>query len=183
MARSVGAGTPPHIAVYPIAPSDRDWAKGFLLTHNHSLRVVSRGVLHQVIELPGFVGLLKGAPSALLTYQLANVQQTSEFLENSEVLELEVVTLHAAQRRRGLGSALLEAARAKAGELGCRRLWLITTDDNEPAIAFYKRRGMSLVAVHENALEQSRALKPEIPLTGLGGKPLRDEIEFEYRLQ
>jgi ribosomal protein S18 acetylase RimI-like enzyme len=58
----------------------------------------------------------------------------------------------------------------------------VTTNDNEPAIEFYRRRGMALVAVHENALEQSRRLKPEIPLTGLEGRPIRDEIEFEYRL-
>jgi ribosomal protein S18 acetylase RimI-like enzyme len=57
----------------------------------------------------------------------------------------------------------------------------VTTNDNEPAIEFYKRRGMALVAVHENALEQSRRLMPEIPLTGLKGRPIRDEIEFEYR--
>jgi hypothetical protein len=36
-----------------------------------------------------------------------------------------------------------------------------------------------LVAVHPNALEQSRQLKPEIPLIGLDGIPLRDEIELE----
>jgi ribosomal protein S18 acetylase RimI-like enzyme len=92
-----------------------------------------------------------------------------------------VVTLHAAQKVRGLGSALLEAAREKARELGCCRLWLITTNDNDPAIEFYERRGMALVAVHENALEESRRLKPEIPLTGLEGRPIRDELEFEYR--
>ncbi len=40
-----------------------------------------------------------------------------------------------------------------------------------------------MVAVHENALVLSRRLKPEIPLTGLGGKPIRDEIEFEYRFE
>jgi hypothetical protein len=40
---------------------------------------------------------------------------------------------------------------------------------------------MGLVAIHENALEQSRRLKPEIPLTGLEGRPIRDELEFEYR--
>jgi len=58
----------------------------------------------------------------------------------------------------------------------------MTTNDNEPAIEFYKHRGMSLVAVHRDALERSRELKPEIPLIGLEGKPIRDEIEFEYRL-
>ncbi len=53
---------------------------------------------------------------------------------------------------------------------------------NEPAIQFYKRQGMTLVAIHHNALDESRKLKPEIPQMGLGGKPLRDEIEFEFRL-
>lgn len=41
---------------------------------------------------------------------------------------------------------------------------------------------VTLVAVHRNALERSRALKPEIPLVGQHGIPLRDEIELEYRL-
>jgi ribosomal protein S18 acetylase RimI-like enzyme len=156
------------IAVRGLEPADVAWVHDFLLIHNHSLRVVSRGVLHQADELPGFVASLDGIPPALLTYHLAEG-------------ELEVVTLHAAEKGRGLGSALLEAAREKARELGCRRLWLITTNDNEPAIEFYKRRGMGLVAVHENALEQSRRLKPEIPLTGLEGRPIRDEFEFEYQ--
>ena len=31
-------------------------------------------------------------------------------------------------------------------------------------------------------LEESRKLKPEIPLVGIGGQPIRDEIEFEYVL-
>jgi ribosomal protein S18 acetylase RimI-like enzyme len=141
----------------------------FTWTHIHSLRVVSRGVLHQVLELPGFIGMLDGVPCALLTYHVID-------------RDFEVVTLHSAAKGQGLGSELLAAARQKAAQLGCRRLWLITTNDNEPAIAFYKGRGMTLVAVHENALELSRKLKPELPLTGLEGRPLRDEIEFEYRL-
>jgi hypothetical protein len=39
-----------------------------------------------------------------------------------------------------------------------------------------------LVAVHRNALEQSRKLKPQIPLIGEHGIPLRDEIELEMPL-
>ena len=60
-------------------------------------------------------------------------------------------------------------------------VWPIITNDNGPAIDFYQRRGMRLVAVHPNPLELSRRLKPEIPLTGLGGLPLRDELGFDYR--
>lgn len=56
------------------------------------------------------------------------------------------------------------------------------TDDNLHALRFYQNRGFVLVAVYRNALEISRQLKPEIPLIGKNGIPLRDEIELEYTL-
>jgi ribosomal protein S18 acetylase RimI-like enzyme len=157
------------IEVRALETRDHAWVADFLLAQAGSMRVVSRGRLHHADQLPGFLALEDGTPGALLTYRVAD-------------RELEVVTLHAAQPGRGLGSRLLESAREKARELGCRRLWLITTNDNEPAIQFYRRRGMNLVAVHRRAIEESRKLKPEIPLTGVGGKPIEDEIEFEFRL-
>ncbi|HEY0736112.1 MAG TPA: GNAT family N-acetyltransferase [Herpetosiphonaceae bacterium] len=157
------------ISIRDLAEADQPWMQDFLLTYNHSLRVVSRGTLHDVLELPGLIATYRDIPSALLTYTIVGQ-------------EWEVVTLHAAVQGHGLGSWLLAAARQRAQALGCTRLWLITTNDNEPAIRFYRRQGMTLVAVHHNALAESRKLKPEIPLLGLGGKPLRDEIEFEFRL-
>jgi ribosomal protein S18 acetylase RimI-like enzyme len=160
MASPEGADVGPLIEVRQVEASDDSWVHDFLLAHNRSLRVVSRGVLYQADELPGFIASLDGVPAALLTFHVA-------------AEDFEVVTLHAAQRGRGLGSALLAAGRERARQLGCRRLWLITTNDNEPAIAFYRHEGMTLIAVHENALERSRQLKPEIPLTGLEGRPLR----------
>jgi ribosomal protein S18 acetylase RimI-like enzyme len=69
-----------------------------------------------------------------------------------------------------------------AREVGCKRLWLITTNDNLHALRFYQRRGMHIAAVHVNALEESRRIKPEIPLMGMDGIPLRDEIELEIML-
>lgn len=56
-----------------------------------------------------------------------------------------------------------------ARQCGCRRLWLITTNDN-------------LVAVHPNALKAARKIKPQIPLIGNWRIPLRDEIELELAL-
>jgi len=157
------------VAIRELETSDREWLRHFLREHSGSTCVVSRGVLHEAGQLPGLVAQLDGVPSAALTYHVAGG-------------ELEVVTLHSARPGLGSGSRLLEAARAKAQSLGCRRLWLITTNDNEPAIRFYERRGMTLVAVHHNAIALSRQLKPEIPLFGVDGKPIRDEIEFEVRL-
>jgi ribosomal protein S18 acetylase RimI-like enzyme len=123
------------IIVSGIEPCDSEWVRTFLMQHFGSTRVVSRGVIDQADELPGFVALYDNERRALLTYSHASS-------------ELEVVTLHAATPGLGLGSRLLLAARARACHLRCRRMWLITTNDNEPAIRFYERRGMRIAAIH-----------------------------------
>ncbi len=50
------------------------------------------------------------------------------------------------------------------------------------ALNFYQKNGFILAALYPNALEGSRRLKPEIPLIGIDGIPLRDEIELELHL-
>jgi GNAT superfamily N-acetyltransferase len=107
------------IAVREIEPSDREWVRSFLEHHFGSTKVVSRGVQHRADDLPGFIGIYRGEPGALLTYSVMNG-------------ELEVVSLHAAITGRALGSRLLASARERARDQQCRRLWLITTNDNEP---------------------------------------------------
>ena len=72
--------------------------------------------------------------------------------------------------------------RAAAVAAGCRRLWLITTNDNLPALRFYQRRGFVLAALHRDAIAASRRLKPQIPLLGLDNIPIRDELELEMAL-
>ena len=69
-----------------------------------------------------------------------------------------------------------------AREAGCTRLWLTTTNDNLDALRFYQRRGFVLAALYPDALIGSRPLKPEIPLIGAYGIPLRDELELEMEL-
>ena len=154
------------IAVREIEPADHAWVRSFLGQYFGSTKVVSRGVMHQAENLPGFIAIFRGEPSALLTYCVMKG-------------DLEVVSLHAAIAGRGLGSRLLAAARDRARDLQRRRLWLITTNDNEPAIAFYSRWGMHLAAVHRGAIAESRRLKPEISYFSVGGRPIEDEIEFE----
>lgn len=43
-------------------------------------------------------------------------------------------------------------------------------------------RGFTLAAIYPDAIEQSRKLKPQIPLLGIYGIPIRDEIELEFQL-
>jgi len=99
-----------------------------------------------------------------------------------DVPGMEVVTLHARPQRIGAGSVLLEGAKTVGKQAGCRRLWLITTNDNQPAIDFYSKCGMRLVAIHKEAVTESRRIKPEIPLVGIGGVRITDELEFEIIL-
>ncbi|UCD57579.1 MAG: GNAT family N-acetyltransferase, partial [Candidatus Hydrogenedentota bacterium] len=96
--------------------------------------------------------------------------------------ECEIVTIDSTAEGTGVGSALIGAVKDAAVSAQCKRLWLITTNDNTAALRFYQKRGFILVAVYPNALEQARRLKPELPFIGKDGIPLRDEIELEMRL-
>ncbi|KXK48878.1 MAG: GNAT family N-acetyltransferase [Chloroflexi bacterium] len=166
---------PSGITIRPLTQQDRTWVAQFLDEHWKSTKIVSRGQSYYGHLLPGFVASIPddetGAeePIGLLLYR-------------QEDSECEVMTLDSIQRKSGVGTALLEAMKQYALENGIRRLWLITTNDNLDALRFYQKRGWHLVTIHRDALNESRRLKPQIPIIGLDGIPLRDEIELELTL-
>jgi RimJ/RimL family protein N-acetyltransferase len=159
----------PAFAIRPLSSDDDAWVRSMLTEHWGSPRIVTRGRVHHADELPGFITEVDRQLLGLVTYHTENDQ-------------CEIVSLNSLREGAGIGTALVEVVRDTAAAAGCRRLWLITTNDNLAAIRFYQRRGWRLVAVHRDALEQSRRLKPEIPLVGNDGIPLRDEIEMELLL-
>jgi Acetyltransferase (GNAT) family. len=79
-------------------------------------------------------------------------------------------------------SALISAARQIADQAGCNRLAVVTTNNNLPALRFYKNRGFIVYTERRNAIAESRKLNPLIPLLDEIGTPIRDEIELEIRL-
>lgn len=155
--------------IKPVTDADRPWIETLMEEHWGSKLVVSRGRLHQPDTLPGFVATQQGQKIGLITYHLEDGQ-------------CELVSLNSLVEGQGVGSALIEAVQQAARQAGCTRLWLITTNDNLEALRFYQKRGFVLVQVHRNAIELSRQLKPEIPLVGENGIPIRDEIELELEL-
>ena len=155
--------------VRPLGEAEREWVRRTLEELWSDGFVVSRGTVHEPSTLRGFVAEADGKPVGLLTYRIDSG-------------ECEVVTIDAFPEGAGAGTAMLEAVAAVAREAGCRRVWLITTNDNLRALRFYQRRGFHLVAVHPGALARSRELKPSIPEIGLHGIPLRDELELELTL-
>jgi ribosomal protein S18 acetylase RimI-like enzyme len=160
---------PAAVHVRPLTDDDRDWAIRLIEEHWGSTRIVTRGVVYDVAGLSGFVAVRGDDRIGLLTYRIAG--------DNCEIM-----SLNSLGEGVGAGSALIAAVRDTAREAGCARLWLITTNDNLPALRFYQKRGFHLAAVYPNALAASRRLKPEIPLLGLDGIPLQDEIELEMPL-
>jgi ribosomal protein S18 acetylase RimI-like enzyme len=61
-------------------------------------------------------------------------------------------------------------------------LKLITTNDNLQALKFYQKRGFRLMEICQNAVEEARKIKPEIPKVGYYGIPIVDEILLEKRI-
>ena len=155
--------------VRAVGEADRAWVLQTVLGWGADF-IISRGRKVFPQELPAFCAVTpQGDRLGLATYDIAGDA-------------CELVTLDAQLQWSGIGTALLAAVAGAAARAGCRRLWLVTTNDNLDALRFYQRRGMHLVAVHHGLRETARRLKPQIPLTGCFGIPIVDEIELEMHL-
>ena len=97
--------------------------------------------------------------------------------------ESELVTLDSLQEGVGVGSALVAAVANAAWRQECRRLSVVTTNNNVRALGFYQRRGFVLTALRKGAIAKSRRIKPEIPELGYDGIPIRDELELVLDLR
>ncbi len=153
----------------PLTPADHDWVSRVMVTEWGAEIVVAHGEVFHPANLPGFAAFVGEEPVGLLTYNIARN-------------ECEIVTIDSWRVGLGVGTALIEAARQAAGRAGCGRLFLVTTNNNTHALRFYQKCGFVIAAVRLNAMEESRRLKPEIPLVDEDGLPIRDEIELEMNL-
>ena len=93
--------------------------------------------------------------------------------------ECEITSLDSLREGQGIGSKLISQALDEERSRDCRRVFLITTNDNLNALGFYQRRGFELARIYRGAVNETRKLKPNVPLIGENNIPLRDEIELE----
>lgn len=155
------------VRVRPLRPDERDWARSLMLERWGEEMAVGHGVVWRPAELDGFVAQDDdGSRVGLLTFDVRD-----------DVLE--VVTIDALREREGIGTALMLAAIERAHAAAVSTVRVMTTNDNQPAIAFYQHLGFRATEVREGAVADSRALKPSIPLVGVGGVPITDEIILE----
>lgn len=110
--------------------------------------IVTRGHFFDSSNLPGFVVVDGDTLIGAVLYQIENG-------------ECEIAVLFSLVESKGAGTTLINAVVEKAKEEDCRRVWLITMNDNTYAIRYYQKRGFSLKAVHINAFEVTKKLKFE----------------------
>ena len=156
-------------ALRRLTPDDLPRLRQFWIEHWGSEEMIVRGNIYRPEQLEGFVVEDGEKWIGLLTFVIQ---------EN----ECEVTSLDSLREGQGIGSKLIDQAVEEARARGCRRLFLITTNDNLNALGFYQRRGFEIAAIYRGAINESRKIKPSISMIGMNNIPLRDEIELELTL-
>jgi GNAT superfamily N-acetyltransferase len=131
--------------------------------------IVTHGSIHRPENVEGFAVEDGGFWTGLITFRIMND-------------ECEVISLDGLREGEGIGTMLLRKVIEEARSRKCRRVFLITTNDNLYALGFYQRRDFELVTIRRGAVNETRKVKPAIPIIGQNHIPLRDEIELEMAL-
>jgi ribosomal protein S18 acetylase RimI-like enzyme len=167
--------------IRPLDPTlDLHWAAALLDEELGGRMQARRGELVDALDGSGLVAELVEAPGGavrrvgLITWHIES---------GSASAEIRAVSVDAAARGRGIGRALLEAAHDALASSGVAAAWLVTTNDNEPAIRLYESLGYVVVEIRHGAVDELRRMvKPSIPLVGHGGVAMRDELELVKEL-
>jgi RimJ/RimL family protein N-acetyltransferase len=176
------------------------YVKIYPVVHNHlkarsHMNIISTKNLPQN-KLTKFFTIHWGSPQMVISSGVYNCSELDGFaIVNAEDQiiglityvfrnnECEIISLDSLEEGKGIGTILVQEVERAARHHQCGRVTLVTTNDNVQALKFYQKRGFQLVKIHRNAVGRAREIKPEIPLIGIDGIPLRDEIEFEKRLE
>jgi GNAT superfamily N-acetyltransferase len=153
-----------------LTPTDLSRLRQFWIEHWGGEEMIAHGTVYHPEQLDGFVVEDENEWVGLITF----------FIRDDEC---EVTSLDSLLQGKGIGTLLIDKAIEEARARNCKRLFLITTNDNLHALSFYQRRGFEIVTVYRGAVNESRKIKPSIPWIGMDGIPLRDEIELEIMLK
>ena len=153
-----------------LTAADLPRLRQFWIEHWGGEEISTRGNVYHPKQLDGFVVEDENEWVGLITFLIKDN-------------ECEVTSLDSLREGKGIATQLLDKAIQEAHAGNCKRLFLITTNDNLHALGFYQKRGFEIVTIYRGAVNESRKIKPTIPLVGMDGIPLRDEIELEVVLK
>ncbi|QQG44597.1 MAG: GNAT family N-acetyltransferase [Candidatus Roizmanbacteria bacterium] len=148
---------------------DTEWIKKLFINEWGSEVVLSNNKIYKPEEVLGIIVEHDNKKVGLLT-----------FIIDAE--KIEIITLNSLEKNRGIGTLLIDELKKIAQEERCKRIILETTNENISALSFYQKRGFQIIAVYPNAINEARKTKPEIPLVGENGIPIRDALELELKL-
>lgn len=157
------------MVIAKIDNSNRGAVNSFILKNWYTTKMVVRGKEYDLSKASGAVAFEDENIIGLVTYIIYDDT-------------LEILSLDSVRENKGTGTALLQEAINSAKEIGCKRVAVITTNDNINAIRFYQKRGFDMIKLHYGAVGKARLLKPEIPLVAQNGIPITHELEFEMKL-
>lgn len=144
----------PEFSVRPPRPADRSWIDRIRRIEWDAQTVAVHRVLYRPSRWPGFIAEGGKSKKGLLTHRLDG--QTCE-----------IVTLNSWQKGRRVSTAWIQAVQEIGHQKNCSRPWLIPMNDNTFALSFYQKSGFSIAAIHIDAVQANRLLKPGIPLTSV----------------
>ena len=137
--------------------------------------IITKGNIIDIYDLPGFVVIDNNIIAGAVLYQIIDG-------------DCEIVAMYSLKQNAGIGTALINAVIHYVKNKSCKRVWLITTNDNTHAIRFYQKRGFTLKNVHINAFKVTQQLKGIVgdgkdnTVLGIDDIPILHEFEFEIIL-
>jgi len=159
------------MARYEIKDEDREEVARFIEEHWQSRVVMSSGKAYYPHLEQGFLERRDGQIAGLLTYHFDDDGC------------MEILTLNSTVEGQGIGSLLMLSAIDRARESNCKKIWLTTTNDRLRVVDFHQRLGFRLTKVRLDVVDEARKIKPQIPLTGERGVPIRDELVLELEIE
>lgn len=156
--------------IVSVEEKDRECVNKLLISEWEATDIIIRGKVIDGTKLDGFIALKNNEIIGLITYMI-------------DADECEICSLNSFIENKGVGTALINKVKEYAEKNNCRRIKLITTNDNIRGLEFYQKRGFTFSNLFKNSIEEySRKLKPQIPLYADNGLPIRDEIELEMTI-
>ena len=153
-----------------ISNKTRELVNQFFIDNWFSTDISIRGEIIDGTKLDGFLLQEENTIIGLVTYTFFG-----------DICE--IVSVDSKRENVGIGTALLNEIEKVAIDNNCKKIRLITTNDNLRALQFYQKRGYCLTKLYPNVMDEVRKVKPDVPLIGENDIPLRDEIELEKNLK
>ncbi|MGZ9226634.1 MAG: GNAT family N-acetyltransferase, partial [Anaerolineales bacterium] len=122
-----------------LARNDLPGLRQFWIEHWGGEEMITRGNIYRPEQLEGFVIEDGDEWIGLLTFLI-------------KYDECEITSLDSMREGKGVGSKLIDEAVDESRSRGCKRLFLITTNDNLNALGFYQKRGFEIAAVYRGAV-------------------------------